>query len=473
MPRERFRSSRSATGSPLSELTRHRAISLAGIALLAACLQLPGTGSAATPSAMPAITDDAALSAAVVTARERFLARQPFDRFDVTALRDDGNGRWRRGSFSGSALAYPASTVKLAYLVAAVHWCAEHNRTPDCLDADVRPMVIESDNVATGRVVDALSGAPNLESGTDAEFDAWLAKRRYTERLLAGYGLLGGQRVLNKTWPTNSGEEPVGFEKLSIARIGRNALAPDESARLMLAIEEGVIEPQATNYMKSLLQRERYGGHGGYGRGLPPGTDFRAKNGLAYDTLEEIAAFTLPDGRRFVIAAFSNGLDKEDPPHDVATLGGFVEELLAVLPSADRDADAWARISAATDTTDGPTGWRRVARRGARSSSGAVYESDSAGAEFSWHVPLPAPGRYELAVWYPAAEGQATNAVYSAGGAAEAPLAMLDQRRWNARWLPLGTVDAAAPELVVTVRNAGTGTLVADALRIVAVPMVH
>jgi hypothetical protein len=40
----------------------------------------------------------------------------------------------------------------------------------------------------------------------------------------------------------------------------------------MLAIEEGVIEPQATNYMKSLLQRERYGGHGGYGRGLPPGT---------------------------------------------------------------------------------------------------------------------------------------------------------------------------------------------------------
>jgi len=88
-------------------------------------------------------------------------------------------------------------------------------------------------------------------------------------------------------------------------------------------------------------------------------------------------------------------------------------------------------------------------------------------------VPLPAPGRYELAVWYPAAEDQATNAVYSAGGAAEAPLAMLDQRRWNARWLPLGTVDAAAPALVVTVRNAGTGTLVADALRIVAVPMVH
>jgi hypothetical protein len=50
---------------------------------------------------------------------------------------------------------------------------------------------------------------------------------------------------------------------------------------------------------------------------------------------------------------------------------------------------------------------------------------------------------------------------------------MLDQRRWNARWLPLGTVEAAGAELVVTVRNAGTGTLVVDALRVVAVPTNH
>jgi hypothetical protein len=60
------------------------------------------TGTAATSAAMPAIIDDAALSHAVVNARERFLARQPFDRFDVTVLRYDGTVR-RRGSFGGSA----------------------------------------------------------------------------------------------------------------------------------------------------------------------------------------------------------------------------------------------------------------------------------------------------------------------------------------------------------------------------------
>jgi len=441
---------------------------IGALGLLAAWLLSPGAGVAATPPAMPGLVDDVRLESAVAIARGRFLARQPFDRFDVTVLELASDGRWLRGSFGGSALAYPASTVKLAYLVAAVHWCAEHDRPPECLDADVRPMIVESDNVATGRVVDALSGAPNLETGSDTEFQTWLSKRRYTERLMGSLGLLGAQRIINKTWPTNSGEEPVGFEKLSIERIGRNALAPDDSARLMLAIEEGVIEPQATAYMKGLLQRERYGGHGGYGRGLPPGTDFRAKNGLAYDTLQEIAAFRLPDGRRFVIAAFSNGLDKEDPPHDVATLGGFVEELLAALPSPGGGTPAWSRIAGAIETADAPAGWRRVMRKGSRTNAGAVYESESAGEEFAWHVLLPAPGRYELAVWYPAAEDQATSAVYTVSGTS-APLATYDQRRWNARWLPLGIVDAAASELIVTVRNTGTGTLVADALRVVAV----
>ena len=108
-------------------------------------------------------------------------------------------------------------------------------------------------------------------------------------------------------------------------------------------------------------------------------------------------------------------------------------------------------------------------RKGSRTNAGAVYESQRSGAEFAWHVSLPAPGRYELAVWYPAAEDPATSAGYSSSGSAVVPLATYDQRRWNARWLPLGTVDVVGSELTVTVRNTGTGTLVADALRVIAV----
>ena len=150
------------------------------------------------PPALPSIEDDPVLAASVTLARERFLARQPFKRFDVTVLLRSDDGRWRRGSVGGAALAYPASAVKLAYLVAAVHWCDERGHAPGCLDADVRPMIVDSDNVATGRVVDAISGAPNVESDSSEGFDAWLEKRRYTERLLASVGLLGGQRLLEQ-----------------------------------------------------------------------------------------------------------------------------------------------------------------------------------------------------------------------------------------------------------------------------------
>jgi protein phosphatase methylesterase 1 len=435
-----------------------------GLALVAMA-----ASAAAIPPGPPLVVNDVALNAAVETARERFLARQPFKRFDVTVLQRNADGRWRRGSVGGAALAYPASVVKLPYLVAAVHWCAERGRAPDCLDADVRPMIVVSDNVATGRVVDAISGVANIESDADAGFYAWLERRRYTERLMASAGLLGQQRLLNKTWPTNSGEEPVGYEKLSIARVGRNAMAPDDAARLILAIEEGVLEPQATEYMKQLLQRERFGGHGSFGRGLPPGTDYRAKIGNAYDTLEEVAAFTLPDQRKFVIAAFSDGLNQEDPePHDTGTLGSFVEELLALLPAPDGAPHiGWTGFESAEKAAPG---WRRVLRTGARSPSGAVLESDVAGAEYTWRVRVPRPGQYEVAAWYPAAAGQTANATYTVAGDGTAADVVLDQQHWHARWLPLGVVDVRGEELVVSARNAGAGTLVADTLR-VSVPV--
>jgi hypothetical protein len=64
--------------------------------------------------------------------------------------------------------------------------------------------------------------------------------------------------------------------------------------------------------------------------------------------------------------------------------------------------------------------------------------------------------------------GQTAGAIYSVRSPVIAALMTYDQRRWNARWLPLGTIDSAGEELVVTVRNAGTGALVADALRIIA-----
>jgi sterol desaturase/sphingolipid hydroxylase (fatty acid hydroxylase superfamily) len=284
--------------------------------------------SAAVP---PSTRDDARIQAAVEAARAGFLAGQDFDRMHVTALVEGPDGQWLRGSVQGDALAYPASCVKLPFMVAAVHWCAERDEAPECLDRHVRPMIAESDNVATGEVVDAVSGVPNgpVEG---ADLETWIAQRRYTERVLDAHSLLRGQRLFTKTYPTNSGEEPTGLEHQAWQRLGRNAMSADASAALMLAVVSGAIEPQATAYMRSLLRRPALSAHSALGAGLPPGSAHENKVGTAFDTLEDIMYAELPNGRRLIIAAYTNGWDPSlAEPWDVARLGRFTELLIADL----------------------------------------------------------------------------------------------------------------------------------------------
>ncbi len=414
-----------------------------GTALLveaaAIALALAGTAAAAPAPGLPRIVDDPAVQDAVVRARAEFLAGQPFDRLHVAALVEDADGRWRHGEFEGGVPAYPASCVKLAFLVGAVHWCAAQGRAPDCLDADVRPMIVDSDNVATGRVVDAVSGAPDGPvEGADVE--AWIERRRYTERVLESAGLLGPQRLFTKTYPTNSGEEPANLERLAWQRLGRNAMTADGAVRLMLAIQSGALEPQARDYMRSLLRRPTFSGHSALGGGLPPGSVHENKVGSAFDTLEDILYAELPNGRRLVVAAFSNGRDaREAEPWDVPRLARFTELLVARLDLA-------------------------------RGLPAPRYLAPVAGPAPAWAVDAPQAGRYELAVWYPALAGNAAAVDYVVTHADGTTRVRLDQTQWGARWIRLGDFDLRRGEGRVSLEAAGPGHLAGGLLRVARWP---
>ena len=99
------------------------AIEAATLALLV--VALPARAESAK---MPVVVDDPTVQQAVAAARTEFLAGQDFDRLQVTVLVEGKDGRWLRGSVGGDELAYPASCVKLAFLVGAVHWCAAQRR---------------------------------------------------------------------------------------------------------------------------------------------------------------------------------------------------------------------------------------------------------------------------------------------------------------------------------------------------------
>jgi sterol desaturase/sphingolipid hydroxylase (fatty acid hydroxylase superfamily) len=417
-------------------------VGIVGIAIVATGASA-ATAPAASPVIVPVVIDDAGVQHAVEIARAGFLAQQSFDRMHVTVLLEDRDGRWRRGAVEGDRLAYPASSVKLGFLVGAVHWCHEQRRTPDCLDDFVRPMIVDSDNVAIGEVVDRISGAPNAPvAGNDAE--AWIERRRYTERVLESAGLLGPQRLFTKTYPTNSGEEPAELERLAWQRLGRNAMTTDLAAATMLNVVTGTLEPQATGYMRSLLRRPAFSGHSSLGGGLPPGSLHENKIGSAFDTLQDVMYAELPRGQRLVIAAFTNGWDSNEPqPWDVAKLGDFTARLLHEL-ELDGDAGRAPRYLEASN-------------------------ADADAVRWSWRVPRP--GRYQLALWYDADPGNThdARATVVARGRRD-DIAALDLATWGRRWIKLGDVALARGKAELVLTSSTPGRLTAGRLRVVRWP---
>jgi sterol desaturase/sphingolipid hydroxylase (fatty acid hydroxylase superfamily) len=408
-----------------------------GIEAVALGLLLASAPTRAEPGKMPVVVEDAATQAAVAAARAEFLSEQDFDRLHVTALVEDADGRWLRGSVGGDELSYPASCVKLAFLVGAVHWCAERGLAPDCLDESVRPMIVKSSNVATGVVVDAITGAPNgpVEG---ADVAAFIEKRRYTERVLERAGLLGDQRLFTKTYPTNSGPEPADLEELAWQQLGRNMMSSNLAANLMLAIVSGAIEPQATDYMRSLLRRPPFSDQGSLGGGLPPGSLQENKVGAAFDTLEDIMYAELPNGRRLIVAAYSNGRNELEPqPWDVVRLGRLTELLLGRLAlGSGLPAAQFLEPVRASDGT------------------------------YSYALDVPADGRYEIATWYTSNDGRTPAALYAVDDLDEGLRLQLDQRVWGSRWLKLGDFDLRRGTGAVTVSSNAPGSLDGGRLRV-------
>ena len=171
---------------------------------------------------------------------------------------------------------------------------------------------------------------------------------------------------------------------------------------------------------------------------MPPGSLHENKVGNAFDTLEDIVYAELPNGRRLIVAALSNGYaEGEAEPWDIARLNGFTELLIDRLG-----------ITRGLPAPSYPDGKARD------------------DAHYSWRVDAPEAGMYEIAVWYESDPAGTAAADYVIEGASGATTTRLDQRAWGARWIKLGDVQLDGGAGVVTVTNAGTGRLTPGRLRV-------
>ncbi|MFN2452809.1 MAG: serine hydrolase [Pyrinomonadaceae bacterium] len=217
-----------------------------------------------------------------------------------------------QASFRGAEGIYPASVVKLFYLVAA-HRQMEDGKIKDTpeLRRAMRDMIVDSSNDATHYVLDELTGTTSGPELPPAEMAEWIFKRNAVNRYFAAQGYTG-INANQKPWC----EGPYGRDRVFVGAKydNRNKLTTDATARLLTEIVTGrAITPARSTQMMELLKRDFAGkstdaddqAHGFTGIALQSGARLWSKAGWTSATRHDAAYIELPNGARFILVTFT------------------------------------------------------------------------------------------------------------------------------------------------------------------------
>ena len=274
------------------------------------------------------------VEAAVERARARFTV-PPLraDELAVTLVDLTRPGAPARGSYRGDVPIYPASVVKLFYLLAVHRWL-EDGRLADTpeLQRALRDMIGLSYNEATHYVVDLLTDTTSGPELPEAELRVWFDKRNAVNRYLATLGYTG-INVNKKPWC----EGPYGRESQAIRAFEpkRNLLTTDATARLLFEIVTGqAVSPARSAAMLELMRRDLTATLADpddqalfSGPALPPGARLWSKAGWTSETRHDALYAELPDGRKFVLVVFTVG-----HAHEREIIREIVRAVVAGLP---------------------------------------------------------------------------------------------------------------------------------------------
>src|SRR5215470_8796015 len=218
-------------------------------------------------------------------------------------------------SFHGNERVYPASVVKLFYLVAAHRWLEDKKieQTPELTRA-LKDMIVDSSNEATQYVLDVLTHTTGGYELPPKEMEEWQNKRNAVNRYYTSLGY-SNINVNQKTFC----EDAYGRERASRGPNGenRNKLTTDATARLLMEIVTGkAANPARTAAMMDLLKRDYTGqssdpdnqGHGFTGIAMQGREGFRlwSKAGWTSTARHDVAYVEMPDGGEFVLATFTS-----------------------------------------------------------------------------------------------------------------------------------------------------------------------
>lgn len=222
-------------------------------------------------------------------------------------------------SWLGDRQRYPASVVKLVYLVAAEAWIQRRLVDDDPeLRRALADMVRDSGNDATGLVVDLLTGTTSGPALPPERHRHWVRQRELVNNWLAGLGWpdLQGCNACQKTW----GDGPYGRERVFYGERleNRNRLSTDATARVLEAVMASeLVSPPACGRMRELLARsldprERAADpenqvDGFLGAGLPLRARLWSKAGWMSQARHDAAYVEADSADPFLLVVFSEG----------------------------------------------------------------------------------------------------------------------------------------------------------------------
>lgn len=229
------------------------------------------------------------------------------------------NHEVRGFSYRGLERIYPASVVKLFYLVAMHEWLEKGMIQPSAeLERAARDMIVDSSNDATSLVVDVLTGTtsgPELPLGP---FETWKQQRNLVNRYFQSLGWpeLETVNLNQKTWCDGA----YGRERAFLGELmeNRNMLTTEATARLLHSIVGGVtVSSERSQAMMALMKRSLNPSDlaadpenqvtGFLGAGLPQSAQVWSKAGLTSQVRHDAAYVELPGKQPYLLVVFTEG----------------------------------------------------------------------------------------------------------------------------------------------------------------------
>ena len=248
-------------------------------------------------------------------------------------------------SYRGVECIYPASVVKLFYLVAAHEWLQTGMIQPSAeLERAMQDMIVDSSNDATGLVMDILTGTTSGPELTPEPFATWQYQRNIVNRYFQSWGWseLNTINANQKTW----GDGPYGREQAFVGatRENRNKLTTEATARLLHSIVGGVsVTAVRSQAMLALLHRSLDPQElakdpenqviGFIGGGVPLEAKVWSKAGWTSTVRHDAAYIELPNRHPYLLVIFTEGQQASDNEDLIPFISAKIAEVVPTCPS--------------------------------------------------------------------------------------------------------------------------------------------